>query len=257
MKTQDLKKEIEHFKRNDWYRLAAQDQLDPDSIRHYVADLIDRTHLDENTQVLEIACGGGQFSVELIRKSGSHYTGLDLILDLVKDAKTRAQKAKLKATYLHGDAHHLPFEDNSFDLVLVTYSLHHFPKESLDQVTSEVFRVLKKGGVYYVLEPNGLNPIMFKWWLQNSPERVLPLAGKWRETRDLSANETIIYPWTITKSLKTKFSSIQVFGVGFFPKNQPFFKQKKHFWSKIEQVLERTPLLNKLGGSFIVLGKKE
>lgn len=256
MRTQNLKKELEHFKRNDWYRLESQDQLDLDSIAHYVKDLIGRTGLREGDKVLEIACGGGQFGVELIKKSGAEYTGLDLIPQLVADAKRRAQQEKVKAMYLQGDAHQLPFKENSFDLVIVTYSLHHFPPESLNRVTAEVFRVLKKGGLYYVLEPNGLNPIMFKWWLQNSPERLLPMGRRWRETKDLSANETIIYPWNITKSLKTKFTDIKVFGLGFIPKNHPFFKQKKNFWSKIEKVIEKAPLLNKLGGSFIVIGKK-
>ena len=225
MSRQDIQKEIAHFRNTDWYRLEASDQLDETSLKESVQDLVEKTNLKKHAKVLEIACGGGQFGLTLVKTADVDYTGLDLMPELIADAKKRAIKEKIRANFLVGDAHKLPFEDKSFDLVVITYSLHHFPKESLDQVTNEVHRVLKPGGYYYTLEPNGLNPLVFKWWLLNSPERILPLGKKWRETWDLSVNETIIYPWQITRSLRTRFAKVKVYSIGFTPNNIGFFKK--------------------------------
>ena len=254
--TQDIKREISHFEENDWYKIESSEELDPESITHYLKDLIHKTSLNKKSKVLEIASGGGQFGIKLVKETNAEYIGLDLTPSFVKEANKRAKEGKVEANFIQGDAAKLPFKDNSFDIVYVTYSLHHFPNaESLDKVSKEVFRVLKKGGYYYTLEPNGLNPIILSWFLIRSPERVLPLGIKWRENRRLSINETIIYPWQVERSLKTVFPKITSYTLGFIPKTS-YFKKRKIFWNRVNKLVKRTPVLNKLGGSFIVIGKK-
>lgn len=253
---QDINKEIAHFQKTDWYRLEASEEVDAPSMQVFLKDMITKTGLSKHSKILEIACGGGQFGVMIVKETQADYVGLDLITELVRDAKTRAKDQHVAAKFTQGDAHHLPFKDNFFDLVLISYSLHHFPKDSMDQVTDEVYRVLKSGGAYYVLEPNGLNPLIFKWWLQNSPERVLPLGKKWRENWDLSVNETIIYPSQVRESLKRRFKHLRVYSLGFFPKRIGFFRKNKPFWENITHQIEKIPVLNKLGGSFVVIGTK-
>jgi len=256
LRQQDINKEKEHFEKNDWYKIGGSEEMDPDSINLYLQDLISRTRLNKNSKVLEIACGGGQFGIALIKKIGVNYTGLDLAPSLIEDANTRARAQRVKATFIVGDANSLPFDSNIFDAVFVTYSLHHFPsEESLDKVTAEAHRVLKDGCFYYTLEPNGLNPVVFIWWFINSPERVLPLGIKWRENRFLSINETIIYPWQVKKSLRKKFLEVGVYHLGFIPKIK-WFKKNEEFWNKIGKIFEEIPLINKFSGSFVVIGKK-
>lgn len=255
-KIQNLKKEIEHFETTDWYRSGESEEIDQDSLGKYAQDIITRLKIVKKTKVLEIACGAGGLGQILVEKTSCDYIGLDLIPSLIAKARERFGEAGLRAKFVQGDAQKLPFESDYFDIVIVSYSLHHFPKDSLDQVTNEVYQVLKKGGSYYSLEPNGLNPLVFKWWLVNSPERILPLRKKWRENRDLSVNESIIYPWQVTHSFRKLFPAVESFSLGFFPDSKNLFKKYKNFFDKAVRLVVKIPILNRLGASFIVIGKK-
>lgn len=180
---------------------------------------------------------------------------MDLSPDLVNYSKKRAQKEKVAASFMEGNATKLPFKSNSFDVVFVTYALHHFPSsDSLAQVFDQVFRVLKPGGIFYALEPNGLNPLNFIWWLKVSPERILPLKKAWRENEVFTVNETIIYPWQVTKPLGKRFINLKLTTVGFVPKFGIFRNKKVSQF--IEVAFAKTPLINKIGGSFIVTALK-
>lgn len=253
---QDTEKEKEYFERSSKYKLESSVELDEATIKVYLDDLIKQLKIKKSDRVLEIACGGGHWGVNLLKRVSCHYTGSDLSPSLIKNAKKRAKKEGVAANYLTADATKLPFKDESFDSVFVTYSLHHFPSaESLNKVTKEVYRVLKKGGAYYTLEPNGLNPLIFLWWLKISPERVLPLGKKWRENEDLTVNETIIYPRTIISTLKTRFHKIKFYTFGFMP-NIGVFRTNRQLKERLDKKIEKVPLINKFGGSFVVLGIK-
>ncbi|PIQ98851.1 MAG: hypothetical protein COV66_13180 [Nitrospinae bacterium CG11_big_fil_rev_8_21_14_0_20_45_15] len=73
-------------------------------------------------------------------------------LQLGKDS---AVESKIVPRFVLMDAHHLQFEDNSFDLVFGGAILHH-----LNMVTAlnEINRVLKPGGRILFVEPLGMNP---------------------------------------------------------------------------------------------------
>lgn len=255
MQLQDSQKEKDHYHTHNQYKLETFEEVDAHSLKIYLLDLIKKTKINSQTKVLEIASGSGPWGVALYKKTHCNYQGIDLSPALVKYANDRAKKAGVKIKFVEGDATKLPYKDSSFDVVFVTYALHHFPsKASLDKVSAEVHRVLKSGGLYYIFEPNGLNPYNFFWWLKNSPERIIPIGKKWRETAILTANETIIYPWQVSSSLKTKFTNIKSYSVGFVPKFGLF--RKKRISQLIGNVIEKTPLLNKIGGSFIMIVQK-
>lgn len=256
MVNQDIAKEKEYFEKYSKYKIDSSDELDEESIKLYLKDLLRHLKKEKGLKILEIASGGGHWGVNLLKQIECDYIGVDLSPALVENAKKRAAKEGIKAKYIEGDATNLPFKEDTFDFVFVTYSLHHFPsQESLDKVTSEVYRVLKKGGIYYTLEPNGLNPLIFFWWLRVSPERILPLGKQWRETEDLTVNESIIYPITVKRSLKTKFDKVKSYTFGFIPNIGPF-KNKKGLKDRLNSIVGKIPLLNSFGGSFVVLGEK-
>src|SRR5262245_57314829 len=64
--------------------------------------------------ILEICVGGGAFARKIPRTYRS-YTGLDLSQSLLNALKTHMPHVKA----VHGDAQDLPFDDGSFDAVLV------------------------------------------------------------------------------------------------------------------------------------------
>ncbi len=97
--------------------------------------------------VLELCVGSGLL-VDQIPRTYASYTGLDISQPLLDTLHRRMPEVKL----FQGDAEELPFEDESFDAVLVFAGLHHLPhyKRSL----YHAHRVLRRGGLFVCFEPN-------------------------------------------------------------------------------------------------------
>jgi ubiquinone/menaquinone biosynthesis C-methylase UbiE len=70
--------------------------------------------------------------------------GLDLAEGTLGQARARVQAEGLPVDCIIGDVEALPFDDDSFDLVLANYMLYHVP--DLDQAIAELRRVLCPGG---------------------------------------------------------------------------------------------------------------
>jgi SAM-dependent methyltransferase len=99
-----------------------------------------------DARILEIGSGPGHLSIRLARDHGLEVIGLDL--DPMMVARAEANAAGIAAgpqpMFVVGDVADLPFDAGSFDLVVSTFSMHHWsdPKSGL----SEVARVLRPNG---------------------------------------------------------------------------------------------------------------
>ena len=107
--------------------------------------------------VLEVGCGPGHLSSRLADQ-GLNVTGLDLDPAMVERARANAEPAASSRvgpgpTFVVGDAAGLPFADASFDLVVSTFSMHHWSDRAAG--LSEIARVLRPGGrvVIWDLKP--------------------------------------------------------------------------------------------------------
>ena len=94
-------------------------------------------------RVLEIGCGCGS-EAERFARAGARYTGIDLTDMAIRLSRKRFQLARLKGTFLQGDAEDLPFPDDSFEVVYSHGVLHHTPDTAAS--IREVYRVLVPGG---------------------------------------------------------------------------------------------------------------
>lgn len=93
--------------------------------------------------VLEVGCGrGGGLSYINRYLKPKTCTGIDLNNKAVQFCR-RYYKEK-NINFLQGNAQNLPFEANSFDVVVNVESSHRYPENEL--FFSEVYRVLKPGG---------------------------------------------------------------------------------------------------------------
>jgi ubiquinone/menaquinone biosynthesis C-methylase UbiE len=109
-----------------------------------------------NKRILDIGCGDGEFS-SLLLNNNNEIIGLDISENAVKIAQGRRIKAK------YCDINYgLPFEDSSFDIVLIFDTLEHIFDPSF--TLREAQRVLKRGGSLYCDVPNAgflLNRLYF------------------------------------------------------------------------------------------------
>ena len=96
-------------------------------------------------RVLDIGTGPGVLLVELAAlRPDARLTGVDLSADMVASARRNLEPYADRASAQVADVTHLPFEDNSFDLIVSSLSLHHW--DNPEAAVPELARVLRPGG---------------------------------------------------------------------------------------------------------------
>lgn len=97
--------------------------------------------LNENTKLLDVGCGTGQFLSKLNELKGpAKLYGIDISEEMLKKAKQRlGSAAELKIA----DVHVLPFKENYFDYVISTEAFHHYGSQL--SALKEMKRVAKPG----------------------------------------------------------------------------------------------------------------
>jgi SAM-dependent methyltransferase len=129
-----------------------------------VADLLD---VVEGQNILDVGCGtGGAVRVFAERTGGAgRVVGLDISKTMIHEARRRTSGLSLPVEFREGDAHRLPFPDNSFDRC---YALRLL--EVIDnpvQVLREMHRVLRPGGRIFVNGPD------IDTWTFDSADRLV------------------------------------------------------------------------------------
>lgn len=159
--------------------------------------------------VLEIGCGTGRFSEEILAR-GSKLTVLDIGSSLVANVT-----GKHRCLGTTGDATRLPFLENSFEAVISSECIEHTP----DPLASieEMCRVCKPGGFICFTTPNRL------WY-------PVLLISNWTGIRKFSGIENWIFPYQGIASLKSqKMTDIKANGCHLWPfqvkKSRPLLRR--------------------------------
>jgi demethylmenaquinone methyltransferase/2-methoxy-6-polyprenyl-1,4-benzoquinol methylase len=131
----------------------------------------------EGHQVLDIAGGTGDLALAFAPKVGD--TGrvfhTDINEAMLREGRNRLLDAGVNVPTLVCDAEHLPFADNSFDIVTVAFGLRNMTHK--DAALREMNRVIKPGGKLLVLEFSKVaKPLekIYDWY----SFKVLPKIGK-------------------------------------------------------------------------------
>ncbi|MFN0118096.1 MAG: class I SAM-dependent methyltransferase [Elusimicrobiota bacterium] len=99
---------------------------------------------------LDLGCGGGRYSIALSMLGASEVVGVDISKVGIEDAKKRAYELKVdNVQFIQNTAEELPFFDGYFDCIIFSGVLMHM--ENPEKGISETSRVLKSGGVIYML----------------------------------------------------------------------------------------------------------
>jgi demethylmenaquinone methyltransferase/2-methoxy-6-polyprenyl-1,4-benzoquinol methylase len=111
------------------------------------------TNTSEGYHVLDLATGTADVALELAKKKEvQHIIGLDLSHEMLQQAlqKISSHPQGKKMTLQWGDAVKIPFPNESFDLVTLSFGIRNFPdpQESL----RNIFRVLRPGGKVLIME---------------------------------------------------------------------------------------------------------
>lgn len=107
--------------------------------------IVSHYHLQQGEKVLELGCGTGSMWKNVVLPEDCQLTLTDLSAGMLETAKTNT--AHLHARYAQCDAMSLPWQDDTFDVVIANMMLYHVP--NIDRALAEVRRVLKPGGRFF------------------------------------------------------------------------------------------------------------
>lgn len=113
----------------------------------------------QDIHILDYGCGTGALGIALASR-GYKVSGFDLSDVGIKIAQEAAEKANVtdRVNFSVANAQQLPYENQSFDLVIGKAVLHHTIK--YDGTDLELHRVLKDGGSALFLEGGASNPLI-------------------------------------------------------------------------------------------------
>ena len=117
--------------------------------------------------LLDLCCGDGRFAVAMARK-GINVTGVDASPYMLRYARQRALKARVKINFVRQEMQHL-YIRAKFDLVTCWFDSMNYllTKRELDTVFRKVNRVLKNGGLF-IFDMNTIYGLSVNWQ-DNSP----------------------------------------------------------------------------------------
>jgi ubiquinone/menaquinone biosynthesis C-methylase UbiE len=157
---QDKQREVQFF---DDHAAADEYNVFSDATnRRLLRACLDAAGMRPPEAIADLGCGSGVFT-SLLAKAGFTATGVDLSPRMIE----LARKLHPGSTFLEGDVESLPFEDETFDDVLLSGILHHLPDPTA--CIREVRRILKPGGRFASFDPNRLNPFMYLYRDRSSP----------------------------------------------------------------------------------------
>lgn len=156
-----------------------------------------------SANILDLGCGGGSFIKFLAGKNKNYMLfGLDHSEEMVVlSKKVNDQAIKSGQVVIEsGTVSKLPYEEEVMDMVTANETVQFWP--DISQAFSEIFRVLKTDGCFYII--NRYPPEGSKWWKlaklknENDYKEAFEKAGFKTIEIDLATKKG----WIITKAVK-------------------------------------------------------
>ena len=128
--------------------------------------------------ILDVATGTGDLAIALAKTGAKKITAVDIASKMLHIGQQKVEQKGLtgKIEMLLADSEQLPFPDNSFDAVTVAFGVRNF--EHLEKGLTELYRVLKPGGTFVVLETSVPEKTPYKQGYSFYAKIILPFMGR-------------------------------------------------------------------------------
>lgn len=115
--------------------------------------LLHRLSFQPGNQVLDLGCGTGTFATHVKQHfPTAEIVGLDPDPKALARARRKAERAHLSIHFDQGFGESLPYPQARFDAVFSSFMFHHLQEQNREKALCEVHRVLKPGGMFYLMD---------------------------------------------------------------------------------------------------------
>ena len=213
--------------------------------------------LKKGMSVLDVSSGRGTQSVFYAKTFGVNVTGLDILQEMVDTATQRAEEQGLKEQikFVLGDSQNLPFQDNTFDVVINECAVG-IPDDS-QKVLNEMLRVVKPNGAIAIHESTwrksltqnqkdeiseryGTSPLEYSEWIEMLKKagaiNIVSEFDEWskpemfwkiRENRNVKSYKSVMM---LTEKIRTAYRIMKLYGIkGVFK----VFENEKIFYQTV------------------------
>ncbi len=137
-----------------------------------------RSGIRAGERVLDVCSVTGELAFLLSRRVGPQgsVTGSDFCEEMLERARRKKGEGHANLSFILSDTKRLPFRDNSFDAVTVSFGMRNIPDTAL--ALREIDRVLKPGGRFVCLELTRPNYRWFRFLYEWYVFKVMPVIGK-------------------------------------------------------------------------------
>ena len=132
----------------------------------------------QNYHLLDLAGGTGDIAQGFLNRGGGKATIADLNYQMLSVGKQKNSSIGVNdnLSWLGCNGENLPFNDNNFDIVSISFGLRNITHKSI--ALNEIFRVLKPGGRFMCLEFSKVNISVLNLFYQIWSSKVIPTLGE-------------------------------------------------------------------------------
>ena len=215
--------------------------------RHIVSRILRVTGAGQGSRVLSLGCGIGDTELPLAPRV-AEIVGLDASPAAIRQARLDAERASIQnARFIEGTLEATTLEPGSFDVVMAVFFIHHLLEPELMDLTRRVRTLLRKGGIFYSLDPSRyrltgaigsllIPKLMARY--QSPNERQLAPAKTAELFRQAGFDARFSYYDFVSTPL-----------AGLFPAWSGGYRASR----ALDELLIRTPLLKRLSSNFEVI----
>jgi len=162
----------------------------------YSLDFFDR-HVTPPARILDAGCGVGRYTIPLTMREYD-VTGVDISLFAITELDNVRLRRDMQMDLAAADICHLPFRDNTFDVVVAFGVLQHLLEDERSTVLPEFARVLVPGGTL-VIEVLGMEDMR--------------IGGREVETTTFLRSTGSVYHYFNLHEIKDFFSGLEIINI--------------------------------------------
>jgi demethylmenaquinone methyltransferase/2-methoxy-6-polyprenyl-1,4-benzoquinol methylase len=131
-----------------------------------------------NPGILDVATGTGDLAIAAMKLDPAYITGIDISEKMLESGREKVKKRGLsdKIDLIKGDSENIPFNDGSFDVVMVAFGIRNF-SDRLKGLT-EMNRILNQDGMAMILEFSRPERFPFRQIYHFYFKVLLPVIGR-------------------------------------------------------------------------------